>query len=106
METVLAFGFIVIICYLFIQFAKQEHVQEDYEDAIGDVEGLLEWARTRTFFPFGMAAQLEVSYELLGKAKSLWKKNKWHEAYRVSLQSQKAMNKAQSIYISAIKARQ
>lgn len=105
MNTVLAIGFFVIIYYVIIQFARQEHIQEYYEDAIIDVEGRLEWARTRSSFPFGMKAQLEVSYELLGEAKSLWKGKKWHQAYRVALQSQEAMNKAQSIYSSAIKAR-
>lgn len=102
MNSVLAIGFFVAIFYLLIQFARQEHVQEYYEDAIIDVEGRLDWARTRTSFPFGMKAQLEVSHELLGKAKSLWRENKWHRAYRVALQSQEAMNKAQSIYSSVI----
>lgn len=105
MNTFLAIGFLAIIFFLFIQFARQEHVQQYYEDVIGDVEGRLEWARTRTLFPFGMAAQLAVSCELLGKAKKLWKDNKWHQAYRLSIRSQAAMDKAQSIYSSAIKTR-
>jgi hypothetical protein len=103
MNNVLVIGFLVVIFYYLIQFARQEHVQDDFEDAIVDVEGRLEWARTRTFFPFGMKAQLEVAHELLVNAKSLWKENKWHRAYRAALQSQKAMNKAQSIYCSFLK---
>jgi len=105
MDTVLGIGFCIILFYFIIQFARQEHVQEEYEEAIIDIEGRLEWACTRTSFPFGMKAQLEVSNELLGKSKNLWKENKWHQAYRVALESQKAMNKAQIIYCSAIKAR-
>lgn len=103
MNTVLTIQFLVILVYFLIQFARQEHVQEDYEDAIVDVEGRLEWARTRTSCPFGMKAQVEVSCELLGQAKSLWKENKWQQAYQVALQSQEAMNRAQSIYTSALK---
>lgn len=103
MNNILVIGFLVVIFYYIVQFARQEHVQEDYEDAIVDVEGRLDWARTRTSFPFGMKAQLDVCYELLGKAKSLWEENKWHHAYRVALQSQEAMNKAQNIYSSFIK---
>ena len=106
MNTLLAFGFLVIFCYFLIQFGRQEYVQEIYEDTIFDVEGRLEWAYTRTSFPFGMKAQLEVSYELLSRAKSLWKENRCHQAYRVALQAQKAMNNAQCIYSSAIKVRQ
>jgi hypothetical protein len=99
MNTVLAIGFLVAVFFFLIQFARQEHFQDYYEDTLDDVEGRLEWARTRTSFPFGMKAQLEVCHELLAKAKSLWQENKWHQAYQVALQSQKAMNKAQNIYI-------
>lgn len=106
MSTVLAIGFFVTILYLFIQFARQEYIQDDFEEAILDVEGRLEWARSRTSFPFGMKAQMEVSYELLRKAKTLWRENQWSKAYLVSLQSQEAMDRAQSIYSSAIRARQ
>ncbi len=104
MNTLLVFVSLFILLYLFIQFARQEHVQDDFEDTIADVEGRLDWAYSRTSFPFGMRAQLEVSHQLLGKAKNLWKENKWHQAYRVALQSQKAMNNAQSIYSLALKA--
>ena len=86
MNTVLGIGFFITLFYLIIQFARQEHVQDEYDETIIDVEGRLEWACTRTFFPFGMKAQLEVSGELLGKSKSLWKENKWHQAYRVALE--------------------
>lgn len=106
MNTVMAVGFFIIIFYFFIQFARQEHIQDDYEDAIIDVEGRLAWARTRTIFPFGMKAQLEVSCSLLNKAKFFWEENKWHQAYSVARQSQEAMNKAQRIYCAAIKTRQ
>lgn len=100
MNTVLAFIFLFIIFYLFIQFGREEEIQDVYNDIISDVEGRLEWARTRNSFPFGMKAQLEVSCRYLRRAKSLWKKNKWHQAYRVVLQAQKAMNRAQNIYSS------
>lgn len=103
MNTVMAVGFLGIILYFFIQFARQEHIQDDYEDAIIDVEGRLAWARTRTSFPFGMKAQLEVARELLERAKFFWKENKWHQAYRTARQSQEAMNRAQRIYCVAIK---
>ncbi|WP_136798419.1 MULTISPECIES: hypothetical protein [Desulfosediminicola] len=106
MSIVLAIGFFVTILYLFIQFARQEYLQEYYEEAIFDVEGRLEWARTRTSFPFGMKAQMDVSLELLRKSQKLWEENKWDRAYLVSLQSREAMDKAQSIYSSAIRARQ
>ncbi len=104
MEAVLAVGFIGIFFYLLIYFARHEYVQDGYEEAIGDVEGRLEWARTRTSFPFGMRAQLDVARELLGRAKRLWKKNKWHQAYCVALQSQEAVNKAQCIYSRVIRS--
>lgn len=106
MHTVLAIGFFVLFFYLSIQFARQEHIQEYYEEAIFDVEGRLEWARSRSSFPFGMRAQLDVSCKLLGKAKNLWKENKWQQAYKVALQSQEAMNKAQRIYRSVVIAHQ
>lgn len=102
MNTVLAIGFFVMIFYFIIQFAQQDNVEEYYEEAIIDIEGRLEWARTRSSLPFGMKSQLDMSYKLLGEAKSLWKGKKWYQAYRVALQSQEAMNKAQNIYCSAI----
>lgn len=104
MNTVLTVGFLGGVFYLLVQFARQEHYQDGFDDAIVDIEGRLEWARTRTFFPFGMRAQLEVSHDLLGKAKDLWSENKWQQAYRVALQAQKAMNRAQAIYSSVVMA--
>jgi hypothetical protein len=105
MNTVMTLGFFITILYLLIQFARQEHVQDEYEDTIGDIEGRLEWARTRRLIPFGMEAQLKITHERLDKAKRLWKENRWNQAYRVSLRSQEAMNKAQSIYSAAIRLR-
>jgi hypothetical protein len=52
-----------------------------------------------------MKAQLEVSGELLGRAKRFWQINKWRQAYRVAIQSKKAMGKAQSIYSSILRSR-
>lgn len=106
MTNILAIGGIAIIFYYLIQFAKREHIEEYYEDAIIDVEGRLDWARTRSFHPFGMKAQLKVSSDLLDKAKSLWSGNKSQQAYRAVRQAQEAMNRAQNIYCQAIKARQ
>ena len=54
MNAILVTGFLVTIFYFLVQFGRQEHFQEDYEEAIKDVEGRLEWAKTRTLFPFGM----------------------------------------------------
>lgn len=106
MDIVVLIGFLAVLFHFLIRFARQEQVQEDYEDTIEDVECRLDWARCRTFFPFGMKAQLEVSHELLGEAKCLWKEDRWHQAYRVALQSQEAMNKAQSLYCAVVESRQ
>lgn len=103
MNTVLAVGFFTVIFYYLIQFARQEEIEEYYEEAIIDVEGRLDWAHTRTTFPFGMKAQLQVAGELLDKAKRLWQDKQWHKAYRVILQSQEAMDRAQRIYVAAIR---
>jgi len=46
MNTVLGIGFFITLFYFIIQFARQEHVQEEYEETIIDVEGRLEWACT------------------------------------------------------------
>jgi hypothetical protein len=105
MSTVWAIAFFSGFMYLLVQFARQENVQDEYEDAIVDVEARLDWARTRTTFPFGMKAQLEVCGTLLDKSKALWNQNKWQQAYRVVLQSQEAMNRAQRIYSSMLKSR-
>jgi hypothetical protein len=105
MSTLWVIGFFIGFIYLLIQFARQENVQDEYEDVIVDVEGRLDWARTRSVFPFGMKAQLEVCGSLLERAKALWNQNKWHQAYRVLLQSQEAMNRAQHIYSSVLTGR-
>lgn len=106
MHVIPAIVFSALLVYLLVQFARQEEIQDGYEEAIIDIEARLEWARTRSCFPFGMETQMEISRELLGKAKNLWNQNRWHHAYRTALQSQKAMNEAQSIYSSMIAARQ
>ena len=105
MEVILAVGFISIFSYLLVHFARHEYVQEGYEEIIDDIEGRLEWARTRASFPFGMKAQLDLAKELLSRSKRLWDKNKWHQAYCVILQSQEAVNKAQNIYSRVIRSR-
>ena len=102
MSILFAIGLIVTISYLLIQFVRQEAVEEFYQEAIIDIEGRLDWARTRSSYPFGMKAQMDVSNKLLHQAKNLWRGNKYHQAYRVARQSKEAIDKAQSIYISAI----
>lgn len=106
MHTFLTIGFLVALFYTFIRFARQENIQEFYEEVVLDVEGRLEWAKTRRFFPFGMQAQLEVSHKLLYDAKNLWQQNKWDQAYHAAIQSQEAMNRAQRIYSTVLMARQ
>ena len=106
MSTVLAIGFLFGVIHLFIQFGRHECVCEEFEETVLDVESRLQWARERPRFPFGMKAQMEVSGELLGRAKNLWQNHKWHQAYRVAMQSQKAIDKAQSIYSSVIRSPQ
>lgn len=105
MSTILAVLFFAALLYLFILFARQEHIQDYYENTVDEVEGRLEWAKTRSCFPFGMKAQIDVASKLLRKAKNLWEHHKWQQAYSIALQSQKAMNRAQSIYKSAIRTR-
>ena len=102
MNTILAIGIFLVCYYYIIQFGQEEEIGEHYEEAILEVEGRLDWARSRNHVPFGMRAQMQVSQELLGKAKHLWHNKKWHQAYRVALQSQEALDKAQHIYIAAI----
>lgn len=105
MQVILAFVFSTMLVYLLVQFARQEEIQDEYEDTILDIEARLEWARTRSRFPFGMQAQMEISRELLAKAKNLWNQNRWRQAYQTALQSQDAMNRAQRLYSSAIAVR-
>lgn len=106
MDAIATVVFFAALLYVLIQFARQEYIQDEYEDAILDVEGRLDWARTRKVFPFGMRAQLEVAGELLNRSKDLWQANQWQKAYLIALQSQEAMNRAQSIYSSVVIARQ
>ena len=105
MHVFLALVFSALLIYLLVQFARQEEIQDEYEDAILDIEARLEWARTRSRFPFGMQAQMEISHDLLGQAKNLWSQNRWRQAYQTALQSQDAMNRAQRLYSSAIAVR-
>ena len=107
MNILFAIGLIITITYLLIQFVRQEAVEESYQDLIIDIEGRLDWARSRSSYPFNMKTQIDISNKLLHQAKNLWRNNKCHQAYRVARQSQEALDKAQSIYISAtIKHRQ
>ena len=105
MQSILAILFLVQLVYLLVRFERQDNVLDDYEHAVCDVESRLSWAGSRSSFPFGMKAQMDVSRNLLGQAKNLWQQDKWHQAYRVALQSQEAMNRAQSIYSSFISRR-
>ncbi|SDO79183.1 hypothetical protein [Desulforhopalus singaporensis] len=105
MDCLVIIAVIWAMLYCFIQFAKKEYVEEEYLAILSDVEGRLEWAHTRRFFPFGMKAQLEVTSNLLGKAKNHWGKHQWQQAYRSIAQSQEAMNKAQCLYIQALDMR-
>ncbi len=105
MNVLLAVVFFSILLYLFVQFARQEEIQDFYEDAISDIEGRLEWAHSRKSFPYGMKAQIEISRDLLRMAKRLWSENKWQRAYQAALKSQEAIDRAQRIYSSMIVAR-
>lgn len=105
MHGVLAFFFCTMLVCLLVKFARQEEIQDNYEDAIIDIEGRLDWARTRRSQPFGMQAQIEQSVELLGKAKWLWSKQRWQLAYRTALQSQEALDRAQLLYQSMLSRR-
>lgn len=104
MNIVLALALFFLVCRVFLQFARQEEAQEEYEEAVHDVEGRLEWAQTRRSHPFGMQAQLDVSRELLHRARELWAENRWQQACHAALKSQEAMNKAQRIYSVSIQA--
>ena len=105
MHVFLALVFSALLVCLLVRFARQEEIQDDFEDAILDIEARLEWAQTRGSFPFGMRAQMDISGELLGKAKFLWHQNRWQQAYQAALESQDAINRAQHIYSSMISAR-
>lgn len=98
MSTFITIAFISTLIYQLIQFARQEYFQDEYEATVDDIEGRMDWARSRSTFPFGMKAQLEVSSQLLGEAKNLWSADKWPQALSAAMQSQEAMDRAQSIY--------
>lgn len=101
MLTLFAIGVIFATIFLLIKFAQQEAVEEFYQAAIIDIEGRMDWARSRSSCPFGMKTNIENSNQLLYQAKDLWHANRYHQAYRVARQSQDAIDKAQKIYISA-----
>ncbi|PKF61038.1 hypothetical protein CW745_12050 [Psychromonas sp. psych-6C06] len=96
---------IATITYLFIKFAQQEALEPFYQQAVLDIEGRLDWALSRSYYPFGMKAQIEVSDTLLHKAKDLRDHQQLHQAYQVALQSQHAIDNAQNIYIDALHKR-
>lgn len=102
MHAILALFFCAMLVYLLIQFARQEEIQDIYEDIIIDIEGRLDWARTRSALPFGMQNQIERSGRLLGKAKWHWSNHRWQSAYRTALQAQEALDKAQRLYRSMV----
>lgn len=105
MHVFLALVFSALLVYLVVQFGRQEEIQDEYEDAILDIEARLDWARTRNRFPLGMEAQMEISSDLLGRAKNLWNQNRWRQAYQAALQSRDAMDRAQRLYSSAVTLR-
>jgi len=102
MHTVLALFFCTMLIYLLIRFARQEEIQDNFENTIIDIEGRLDWARTRQSLPFGMQTQIEQSGELLGKAKWLWSRHRWQLAYRTARESQEALDRAQRLYRSML----
>ncbi len=101
MSLLFVIGFIITITYPLVQFGRQEAVEESYQAAIIDIEGRLDWARTRSTYPLGMQAKVAVANQLLQQAKKLWRGNQYQQAYRVARLSQEAIDKAQIIYISA-----
>lgn len=105
MNTVLAIVIFSYIYYHLILFARQEHIEDEYIETISDVEGRLDWAHSRSYFPFGMRAQMEVSQEMLGKARNLWEQKKFQKAYHVALQSQEAIDRAQQLYVVFLQRR-
>ena len=105
MELFSALGLIATIIYFLANFARQEAVEVSYNEAINDIEGRLDWARSRTTYPFGMSSNIVISTKLLQQAKSLWHGNKYHQAYQVACQSQQALDKAQCLYISSLTVR-
>ena len=52
-----------------------------------------------------MKAQLQVARAQLDEARELWKRQEWQQAYRVALEAQEAMDRAQGIYNSVFGTR-
>ena len=103
MNVVIIFTLIITIFYMIFKFAQQESVEEYYQQTILDIEALLDWSRSRTIHPFGMDTQIKLSDYLLHQAKDLRGESEYQRAYQVALESMKAIDKAQRIYISASK---
>lgn len=101
MNILFIFALIVTITYVIFRLGQHEAVDEYYHEAILDIESLQAWANTRTTYPFGMKAQMDISNKLLHQAKDLRYESEYRHAYRVALQSLHAIDKAQRIYISA-----
>lgn len=103
MSIMFTFIAILTITYFIFKFAQQENVEEYYQQTILDIEALQDWAASRTTYPFGMKAQIEISNDLLHQAKILQGESEYQHAYQVARQSWSAINKAQKIYILAAK---
>ncbi|GLS92410.1 hypothetical protein GCM10007916_34810 [Psychromonas marina] len=103
MSILFIFALITTITYIIFKFAQQEAVEEQYQEAILDIESLQDWAISRPTCPFGMKSQIDTSNKLLHQAKDLRNESEYQQAYRVALQSLHAIDKAQRIYISACK---
>lgn len=106
MNSLLPLAAIGIMLYVFWRFGYQEERSEPYEEAILDVQGRLEWARSRqTPLPPGMESQLQRTSQLLDEAKELWSTNKWDKALKKAWEAQTAMNTAQEIFVQALNAK-
>ncbi|MEH6454625.1 MAG: hypothetical protein V7782_16470, partial [Psychromonas sp.] len=77
MNILLTIVLIISFTYLLIQFARHEVIEEYYQATIIDIEGRLDWADTRSSYPFGMQAKIDIANKLLLKAKKLWRGNKF-----------------------------
>ena len=105
MNSVLTIIIVSYIYYHLILFARQEEIEDQYTETITDIEGRLDWACSRSRFPFGMKAQMQVSRERLKEARELWQKKKFQRAYQMAVRSQEAMDKAQQLYVQTIRRR-
>lgn len=107
MSSILAIALIAAFIAFCVHYGRKEAVDEQYEDIMIDLNGRFDWAKSRKGpLPFGMDAQLQNSWDLMHEAQELWKKHKWHDAYRRAKKAQDHMNQAQTIYSDAIQARQ